>query len=86
VEGVPDRIEVGDFIGEKFDEIESNGHAENDGMGENFESRRKMDDAETLEKPESSYGGVKVESGGEAGAEGEAECFEGIHGSCVEKV
>ena len=39
-----------------------------------------MDYAETLEEAESGDGGVDVETGGEAGAENEAESFEGAHG------
>src|SRR5690349_12213209 len=38
VEGVPEGVEVGDFVSKKFDEVESDGYAENDRVGENFES------------------------------------------------
>jgi len=86
VEGVPDRIEIGDFVCEKFDEVESNGYAEDDGVRENFEGGWEADDAKPLQQAESGHGGVEVESGGEAGAESEAKYFEGVHGSCVEKV
>ena len=80
VDGVPDGVEPGYFVGEKFEEIEADGYALHDGVGDDGEGVRKMNDAETLKKTERGDSGVKIEAGRKAGAESEAESFEGIHG------
>src|SRR5258708_37788484 len=82
VDGLPDGIDVGDFVGEKFHDVKNAGDGENKGMGEDLEMFGEMDDAETLEEAESGDSGVDVQAGSKTGAEDEAESFEGIHG-CV---
>ena len=83
VEKVPDRVEVRNFVGEKFEDVESDGKAENDGMREDVEFFREMDDMEAFEKAESGDGGVKIEAGREAGTEGEGDGLERIHGGLI---
>jgi len=80
VDGLPDGVDEGNFVGEKFHEVENAGDGEDERMGENLELLGEMNDAETLEEAEGGDGGVDIEAGGEAGAENEAESFEGAHG------
>ncbi len=80
VEKIPDRVEVRNFVGEKFKDVESDGEAENDGVGEDVEFVGEMNHVEAFEETESGDGGVKIEAGREAGAEGEGDGLERIHG------
>ena len=79
--GLPDGIDVGDFVGEKFHNVENASNCEDERMGENLKMFGKMNNAEALEQTESRDGGVEVEAGGKTGAEDEAESFERAHGS-----
>jgi len=83
VEKVPDRVEVRNFVGEKFENVESDGKAENDGMLEDVEFFGEMDDIEAFEKTESGDGGVEIEAGRETGTEGEGDGLERIHGGLI---
>ena len=80
---IPDRVEVRNFVGEKLEDVERDGKAENDGMGEDMEFIGEMDDMEAFEETESGDGGVKIESGRETGTEGEGDGLERIHGGLV---
>src|SRR5256885_14984444 len=60
VEKIPDGVEVRNFVGEKFKDVESDGKAENDGVGEDVEFFWEMNDMEAFEKTESGDGGGKV--------------------------
>src|SRR5205807_10037091 len=80
VEKIPDRVEVRNFVGEKFEDVESDGEAENDRMGEDVKFFGEMNNVEAFEKAQRGDGGVKIESGGEAGTEGEGDGLERIHG------
>ena len=82
MDGLPDGIDEGDFVGEKFHDVKNAGDGENKRMGEDLEMFGEMDDAETLEEAESGDSGVDVQAGSKTGAEDEAESFEGIHG-CI---
>src|SRR5882724_6583784 len=73
VEKIPDGVEVRNFVGEKFENVESNGKAENDGMREDVEFFGEVNNMEAFEKPESGDGGVKIETGRETGSEGEGD-------------
>jgi len=79
VEKIPDRVEVGDFIGEEFEDVEADGETEHDGMREDVEFIGEMDDVEAFEKAESGDGSVEIEARREAGAEGERDGLEGVH-------
>ncbi len=85
VSGIPDGVEVRNLVGEEFDEIKGDGEGENPRMGEDFQRRGKMDDAETLEEAESGDGGVEIQAGGKSGAKSEAEGFDRIHYSHCSK-
>jgi hypothetical protein len=80
VDGLPDGIDVGDFVGEKFHDVEDAGDGENEGMSEDLEMFGEMDDAESLEEAKSGDGGVDVEAGGKTGPEHKAESFQRAHG------
>ncbi len=79
VDGIPDGVHEGDFVCEKFQQIECDGRSQNPGMRETFEPRRQVDHTKTLEQAQSRDRGVKVEAGREPGAQGETEGFDGIH-------
>jgi hypothetical protein len=83
VRGVPDGVEIGNLVCEKFDKIKSDGDSQDDRVTDNFERIWQVDDTEALEKAESSDSRVKVEAGREAGAESEAESFKRVHGGCL---
>ena len=83
VEKIPDCVEVRNFVGEKFEDVESDGKAENDRMREDVEFFGEMNDMEAFEKTESGDGGVKIESGREGGTEGEGDGLERIHGGLI---
>jgi len=73
VDGVPDGVEKRNFVGEKFEDVERDGDAENDGMSHHCQCRRQVNHAKALQEAESSDGGVKVEAGGKACAQCETE-------------
>ena len=79
MEKIPDSVEVRHFVREKFENVECDGKSEHDGVREDMEFVGKMDDMEPFEETESGYGGVKIEPGGEAGAESEGDGLEWIH-------
>ena len=83
VEKIPDGVEVRDFVGEKFKDVESDGEAENDGMREDVEFFGEVDNMEPFEKAESGDGGVEIETGREAGTEGEGDGLERMHGGLI---
>lgn len=65
MERAPEKIEGGNFVGEKFDG-EERGAGGDDGPGcEELESGRERKMAEACEQAEGGDGGVDVESGGE---------------------
>ena len=80
VDGLPDGVDEGNFVGEKFHEVENASDGEDERVREDLELFGEMDDAETLEESEGGDSGVDIEAGGEAGAEDEAEGFQGAHG------
>jgi hypothetical protein len=80
MDGLPDGINVGDFVGEKFHDVKNAGDGENERMSEDLEMFGKMNDPETLEEAESSDGGVEVQARGKTGSEDETESFERVHG------
>ena len=83
VEKIPDRVEVRNFVGEKFEDVESDGKAENDGMREDVEFFGEVNDVEAFEKTEGGDGGVEIETGRETGTEGEGDGLERIHGGLI---
>ena len=76
---VPDGVEVRNFVGKKFNQIESAGDSENPRVGKNLQGRRKLQNAVPLEKTERGHSCVEIQAGGKSGAEGEAERFDRIH-------
>ena len=80
MDGLPDGINVGNFIGKEFHEVENASDGEDERVCEDLKLLGKMDDAEALEETESGDGGIDVEAGGEASSEDQAESFEGVHG------
>ena len=83
VEKIPDCVEVRNFVGEIFKDVESDGEAENDGMGQDVEFFGEVNHVEAFEKAESGDGGVKIETGRETGTEGEGDGLEGVHGGLI---
>src|SRR5882724_1711485 len=83
VEKIPDGVEVRNFVGEKFEDVESDGEAENDRMGEDVKFFGEMNNVEAFEKTESGDGGVEIEAGRETGSEGEGDGLERIHGGLI---
>src|SRR4051812_26770686 len=77
---VPDAVYVRDLVGDELDDEESDRDAQNKRVGEHLEGIGELDDAESLEQTGGRDRGIDVESGGERGAEGEAQRFEGRHG------
>ena len=80
MDGLPDGIDEGDFVGKKFHQVENSGDDQDERVREDLQLFGEVDDAESLEKTEGGDGGVDVEAGGEAGAEDETKGFEGVHG------
>ena len=81
--GLPDGIDEGNFVGEKFHEVQDARDGKDEWVREDLKFLGEMNDAEALEKAESGDGRVDVEAGGEAGAEDKAESFERVHGRNV---
>jgi hypothetical protein len=79
VKKIPDGVEVRDFVGKEFEDVKADGETENYGMRKDVEFFREMDDVEALEKTERGDGGVEVEAGREAGAEGQGDGLERVH-------
>lgn len=61
VDEVPHGVEVRNFVGKEFENVETNGEAENNGVREDVEFFRKMDHVEAFEKAECGNGGVEIE-------------------------
>jgi len=66
VEGVPEEIEGGDFVGEELQCEEDAGGADDPPVGEEMETGREGEQAGVRQQAESGHGGVDVEPGGEA--------------------
>src|SRR5580700_3525435 len=79
VDHIPSGIDVGDFVREELEYIQDNGATKNRGMRKSLQRRWKMDDSETLQKPQGRDGRVKIQTRGKSGAEGEPQCFDRIH-------
>ena len=79
MDGLPDGVDEGHFVSEKFHKVEDAGDGKDEGVGEDLQLFGKMNDSETLEKPERRYRGVDIKARGETGAEDETESFEGAH-------
>ena len=69
VKKIPDSVEERHFVCEKFENVKTDGEAENDGMREDVQFFRQMDDVKALEQAKGGDGGVEIESGGKSGAE-----------------
>src|ERR1700737_3587793 len=79
VDGVPDGVDVGNFVGEKFNRIESERDSENPRMRENLEGSRQMEDAVPLKKAKRRDGGVEIHAGRKSGAECETKGLQRVH-------
>ena len=56
--GIPNGIDVGDFVGKKFNSVKRKRDSENPGVREHLERIRQMDDTVTLKNAEGRNGGV----------------------------
>jgi len=79
VKHIPDRVQVRNFIGEKFHDVQHDRNAENDGVGDDFQGRRQMDHTKSLENPERRDSRVEIEARGKSGTQGEAERLQRVH-------
>ena len=79
VNRVPNGVEIRNFVGEKFDDVERDSNAEDDRVSHDFKRRRKVNHAESLQDAESGYGCVKIETRGKTGSQSEAERLERVH-------
>ncbi len=70
VHGIPDGVDVWNFVGEKLDEIQRDRQPDNPRTREHVEGAGQVQNAESFKKPERCHGGIKIQTGGEAGAEG----------------
>jgi hypothetical protein len=70
VDGIPDSVEVGNFVGEKLEKIQSHRDPQHHGICDDFERGGQVDYAEALEHAESGDGGVKIQAGRKASAQG----------------
>ena len=77
---VPHSVEVWNLIGQEFENVQTDGEAENDRIREDVEFFRKMDHVEAFEKAQRGNGSVEVESGGKTGPESERDDLERVHG------
>src|SRR5258706_11113147 len=68
VQGVPESVEVGNFVREELQKIKRNGDCENPWMRKNLQAGRQVQNAEALEQAERRDSGVKIEAGGKSGA------------------
>src|SRR5260370_33774452 len=73
VDGVPKRIEVGDFVRKEFLQVERDGNSKHPGMRKNLQARRQVENSEALKQAERRHSGVKIEAGRKSGTEGQAE-------------
>ena len=71
VNRVPNGVEIRDFVGEKFDDVERNSNAKHDRVPKDFKCRRKVNQAESLQDAERCYGCVKVEARGKTSSQSE---------------
>ena len=81
--GVPGHIDVRNFVSEKFNRVESDGNPKNPRMRKNFQRRRKMNDAESLEQAKRGDGGVQVEARGKSGAKRKAKSLQRVHAAMI---
>ena len=77
VEGVPEQVEGGDFVGEEFEGEEREAGDDDGPSGEQEQPGRKRHMAETGQQAEDGDGGVEIQSGGEADCGQQGEEFGG---------
>ena len=70
--GIPDGVDVGNFVSKEFDCVEYKRNSENPWMREDLQGSRQVDNLIALKKTESRNGGIKIEAGGKSGTEREA--------------
>src|SRR5437762_3369553 len=81
---VPDGIHPRNFIGEKFEEIENTGNADDPRVTEDFERlilRRESDPVEMNGEPRGKNGEVKIDARERSQAERDSEQIQSFHGS-----
>ena len=71
VNRVPNGVEIRNFVGEKFDDVERDSNAKHDRVPDDFKCRRKVNQAESLQDAERCYRCVKVEARGKTGSQSE---------------
>ncbi len=79
VQKIPDCVEIRNLVGEKFEDVKSDGETENDGVRKYLKLFGKMNDVESFEKAECGDGGVEIEAGRKTGPEGETDGLERTH-------
>jgi len=77
VQGVPDEVEGGDFVGEELDDEERGAGDDDRPSVEQLQSRRQREMAEAGQQAEDGDGGVEVQSGGESDGGQQGEQFRG---------
>jgi hypothetical protein len=76
---VPNAIDIRNFIGEKFNQVQRDGNAENPGMRQHLQLPRQMNHAEALKQTKRSNRSVKIQAGRESRAKRQAKSFDRIH-------
>ena len=88
VDGVPDRIDPRNFVGEKFEEIENAGDGDDPGIAEDFERLvlwRQRDPVKMNGEPGDKNGQVKIDAGERSETERDGEQIELFHGGNIRR-
>ena len=80
---IPNTIDIRNFVGEKFDHIQTNRNAQNPRVREHLQRRRQVNDAEAFEQTKSRNGRVKIQPRGKSRAKRQAKSFDRIHTSIL---
>ena len=80
---VPNAIDIRNFIGEKFNQVQRDGNPENPRMRQHLQLPRQMNHAEALKQTKRGNRSVKIQAGRESSAKRQAKSFDRIHGSSL---
>src|SRR5208337_3617855 len=77
--GLPDRIDIREFIGQKLHDVENAGNSQHKRIRQHMQVFRQIDQPKSLQQPQGGYRGIQVQPGGKSCAKNETQCFQWIH-------
>src|SRR5208337_5341141 len=76
---LPNRIYVWHLVRQKFDEVETKGHSQNNRMREHLQFFGQMNDAVAFQQAQGGYRGVEIQAGRKSRPQHKTKRFDRIH-------